>query len=76
MQSRISKVQSRVTCPPRAAGLLAILGRNALGLRSSVASTASLRIASFSTLLLQLVQWHPSQYVPEAKHSQYLRRSR
>lgn len=53
-------------------GLLAILGLNAFGLRSKVASTASLLAASFSTLLKQFTQLQPSQYIPDAKHSQYL----
>jgi hypothetical protein len=41
-------------------------------LRSNVASTASRLAASFSTLLKQFVQLQPSQYTPDAKHSQYL----
>lgn len=45
-QTNIHTLFSRVPC-----GLLAIFGRNAFGLRSKVASTASLLEASFSTLL-------------------------
>lgn len=64
--SPASSLTSRV-----AWGLLAIFGLKAFGLRSKVASTASRRAASFSTLLQQLEQLHPSQYIPDAKHSQY-----
>ena len=39
-----------------------------------MASTADCRVASFSRLLKQLTQLQPSQYLPEAKHSQYLTR--
>lgn len=56
-------------------GLLAIFGLNAFGLRSKVASTASLLAASLSTLLKQFTQLQPSQYIPDAKHSQYLLKS-
>lgn len=48
------------------------MGLNAFGLRSKVASTASRLAASFSTLLKQFTQLQPSQYIPDAKHSQYL----
>ena len=50
--------------PPGAAppaGETAILGRNASGLRSNVASIASLRVASWLLLLLQLWQLQLSQ---------------
>lgn len=50
----------------------AILGRKALGLRSRMASTADWRTPSFCWLLQQPTQLQPSQYRPEAKHSQYL----
>jgi len=39
----------------------AIFGRKACGLRSSVASTASCRLASCALLLQQLVQLQPLQ---------------
>ena len=55
-----------------APGFGAILGRNAFGLRSRVASTASCRTAAFSILLQQLEQLQLLQWSPEAKHSQYL----
>lgn len=42
-------------------GLLPILGLKASGLRSNVASIASRLATSFSGLLKQLVQLHPSQ---------------
>lgn len=54
----------------RARTPLAILGRKALGLRSRMASTAACRVDSCSRLLLQLTQLQPSQYLPDAKHSQ------
>lgn len=60
----------------RALGLLAILGLKAFGLRSRIVSTASCRTDSLSTLLQQLTQLHPSQYVPDAKHSQYLKKQK
>lgn len=66
-QTKTHTLLSRVPC-----GLLAIFGRNAFGLRSKVVSTASLLDASCSTLLWQFVQLQPSQYTPDAKHSQYL----
>ena len=50
-----------------------ILGLNALGFLSKMASTALCRVPSFSRLLKQLTQLQASQYRPEAKHSQYLR---
>jgi hypothetical protein len=53
----------------------AILGRKALGLRSSIASTAACRVVSCSLLLWQFMQLQPSQYRPDAKHSQYLQHS-
>lgn len=53
-------------------GLLAIFGRKAFGFRSNVDSTASCLTTSCSLLLQQFTQLHPSQYVPDAKHSQYL----
>ena len=53
-------------------GLTWILGRNALGFRSRMASTALCRVPSFSRLLKQLRQLQASQYRPDAKHSQYL----
>lgn len=49
-----------------------ILGLKAFGLRSKIASTADCRVLSFSMLLQQLTQLQPSQYRPDAKHSQYL----
>ena len=49
-----------------------ILGRNAFGFLSRMASTALCRVPSFSRLLKQLRQLHASQYRPDAKHSQYL----
>ena len=53
-------------------GLWAILGRKALGFRSSVASIAAFRSAAFSRLLQQFWQLQLKQYSPDAKHSQYL----
>lgn len=44
--------------------------RTHTGFRSSVCSTASRRTLSCVLLLKQLVQLHPSQYLPLAKHSQ------
>ena len=52
-------------------GKLAILGRNALGFLSRMAAMVSLRMDSFSMLLLQPLQLQFLQYSPLAKHSQY-----
>lgn len=49
-----------------------ILGLKALGLRSRIASTADCRTASLSLLLKHVTQLQLSQYLPLAKHSQYL----
>lgn len=61
----------RATGAPTSSASSSILGRNALGLRSRMDSIADWRLSSFVLLLQQLLQLHPSQYLPEAKHSQY-----
>jgi hypothetical protein len=57
-------------------GLTWIFGRKAFGLRSRMASIAAWRTISLSLLLQQLTQLQPSQYRPDAKHSQYSFRQR
>ena len=49
-----------------------ILGLNAFGFLSRMASTDDCRVASFSRLLKQFTQLQLLQYRPDAKHSQYL----
>ena len=53
-----------------------ILGRNAFGFRSRMASTAACLTASWLLLLQQDRQLQWSQYRPLAKHSQYSLRQR
>mmetsp|Transcript_25271 Transcript_25271/g.74640 ORF Transcript_25271/g.74640 Transcript_25271/m.74640 type:complete len:218 (-) Transcript_25271:98-751(-) len=67
---------SAVTRALNSASLPWIFGRNALGLRSRMASTALCRVPSCSLLFMQLTQLHESQYRPDAKHSQYSLRHR
>lgn len=64
----IHTVVSRDPC-----GLLAIFGLKAFGLRWRVVSTASFLSFSFSTLFRQFKQLQPLQWIPAAKHSQYLK---
>ena len=47
-----------------------------MGLRSRIASTAACRVPSLDWLLQQPTQLQPSQYRPDAKHSQYSFRQR